>query len=190
MAATALAALMATSSAQAAPRCDELAADVQAAIAKDKSKTLMIVEDALVVNESCACDIVRAAIQAADADETLVQQIVQTAIAVAPKMAPVITECAGMDQNGIPKAVVASGKSGKDGKSVVPMKAPAEVLPPQKKSDTSSEYAIPSNIRGVYLMAPGGVGYITQQVPTEEKEDKPEHKRRKRHPVSPSYAAH
>jgi len=49
----------------------------------------MIVEDALVINESCACEIVKAAITAAKADAPMVKRIVQAAVAVSPEDGPV-----------------------------------------------------------------------------------------------------
>ena len=171
----------------AAPGCAEISADVQKAIAADPARMLMVVEDALVINESCACEIVQSAIQAANADEAMVQQIVQTAIAVAPKMTAVITECAGMTGEGSVLPVVAvSGKDGKGGKSVIPAAEP--YVPAEPVSGGSDFYAIPSSIRGVYLMAPGGVGVIEQPV---EVPDTPDSERRRRKiPVSPSYASH
>jgi hypothetical protein len=146
----------------AAPKCDQMASDVRNAVASDPAKTLMIVEDALVINESCACEIVRAAIEASKADDAMKQQIVQTALAVAPKMAPVINECSGMA--GSPPTAFAvptdsyedptySGKgNGKGAKDVLPVAPPVE--------DTPDFAYLPGDIRGIYLMAPGGVGII------------------------------
>jgi hypothetical protein len=183
--------------AHAAPNCDQISGDVRKAISSDPAKTLMIVEDALVINEACACEIVRTAIDASKADESLKQQIVQTALAVAPKMAPAITECAGVSGN-IPVPVPAatapaedaevtySGKSGKDGKSVLPVTPPPPV----------EEFTyIPRDIRGIYLIAPGGVGVIGERSVKEvceddkDENDKPKkHRRRVIHPISRSIA--
>jgi hypothetical protein len=124
---------------QAAPKCDDISNDVRKAISSDTAKTLMIVEDALVISEACACEIVRAAIEASKADEALKQQIVQTALA----------------------QVTYSGKSGKDAKSVLP------ILPPEPVEDVEEFTYIPRDIRGIYLIAPGGVGVIGQRT-TEE----------------------
>ncbi len=82
------------SSAQTASNCSEISNDVTAAVSKDPSKVLMVVEDALVINEGCASDIVKAAIVASKADASLANQIVQTAVSVAPKMATVINDAA------------------------------------------------------------------------------------------------
>lgn len=189
--------------AQAAPKCSEISEDVRKAIAGDPAKTLMIVEDALVINEACACEIVRAAIEASKADVNLKKQIVQTALAVAPKMAPAITECAGMQGN-VPAIVSApteeetygdvtySGKSGKSGKSVLP------VIPPAPVEDVEEFSYIPRDIRGIYLIAPGGVGVIgersVEKVCKDDKDhnggggDKPKHRRRITSPISRSIA--
>jgi hypothetical protein len=183
--------------ASAAPKCDDIANDVRKAIASDTAKTLMIVEDALVISEACACEIVRAAIEASKADEAMKQQIVQTALAVAPKMAPMITECAGMQGN-IPVPVAAapavaedaqvtySGKSGKDAKSVLP------ILPPEPVEDVEEFTYIPRDIRGIYLIAPGGVGVIgqrtTEEICDDDKDkdkDKDKHKPPHRRIISP-----
>jgi hypothetical protein len=181
--------------ASAAPKCDDIANDVRKAIASDTAKTLMIVEDALVISEACACEIVRAAIEASKADESLKQQIVQTALAVAPKMAPMITECAGMQGNvPVPVAttpavaedaqVTYSGKSGKDAKSVLP------VMPPPPVEDVEEFTYIPRDIRGIYLIAPGGVGVIGQRTTEEicdkdKDKDKGKHKPPHRRIISP-----
>jgi hypothetical protein len=187
--------------ASAAPKCDDISNDVRKAISSDPARTLMIVEDALVINESCACEIVRAAIEASKADTKLKQDIVQTALAVAPKMAPMITECAGIEGN-VPVATAAasatgapayevpedaevtySGKSGKGAKSVLPV-APVEPV---------EEFTyIPRDIRGIYLIAPGGVGVIgqrtTEEVCEDDKDkdkDKDKHKPPHRRVISP-----
>jgi hypothetical protein len=81
--------------AQSSNGCTEISNDVSVAVSKDSSKVLMVVEDALVINEGCAADIVRAAIIASKADAALAAQIMQTAVSVAPKMASVIHEAAG-----------------------------------------------------------------------------------------------
>jgi hypothetical protein len=85
-----------------------------------------------------------------------------------------ITECAGMQGNvpvPVPAAatpavaedaqVTYSGKSGKDAKSVLP------ILPPEPVEDVEEFTYIPRDIRGIYLIAPGGVGVIGQRT-TEE----------------------
>ena len=139
--------------------CDNIAKDVSTAVAKDPAKVLMIVEDALVINENCACEVVKAAIVAANADKSTVQQIVQTALAVAPKMAAVINECANAAAAGsIDSLAAASAEPTSGGKGA------REVLPPTPPADTeSSDFGSgwATNIRGVYLIQPAAGGFVS-----------------------------
>lgn len=146
--------------AQAASPCEDIARDVTSAIQKDTEKTLMIVEDALVINESCAGDIIRAAILASNADAALANEIVQTGISVAPKMAGVITDAAS---SVAPGAIVAS--AGNEAAVVVPTtsgnhggKVVLSTVTPEVEIE---EEFVPasSSIRGVYLMQPPPSGY-------------------------------
>lgn len=82
------------SMAEAEDKCRDIANDVKAAVEKDPAKVLMVVEDALVINEGCAGEIVKAAITASKADTRQADQIVQTALSVAPKMALEINDAA------------------------------------------------------------------------------------------------
>ncbi len=140
-------------SAQSASNCTEISNDVRVAVEKDPSKVLMIVEDALVINEGCAADIVKTAITASKADATLAGQIVQTGVSVAPKMAGVINDAASSVVPGlavaapaaeIERPILMSGKNPKN--PVVVDKNP--VVP-----DTEDFY-IPTSIRGVFLLMP------------------------------------
>jgi hypothetical protein len=147
--------------AQAAGNCSEIANDVRVAVEKDPSKVLMVVEDALVINEGCAGDIVRAAITASKADATLAGQIVQTASSVAPKQAVAINEAAASIVPGIAAVAAASPApvitevlpavaSGKNpGKQPV---MPVEPPPPEE------DFFVPSTIRGVFLIQPPASG--------------------------------
>jgi hypothetical protein len=58
------------------------------------SRVLMVVEDALTMNEQAACEIVREAITLTRADAKLVGEIVFTALKHSPAMAATIVECA------------------------------------------------------------------------------------------------
>ncbi len=142
--------------AQSAGGCAEISSDVSAAVAKDPSKVLMVVEDALVINESCAADIVKAAIVASKADAGLASQIVQTAVSVAPKMAGVINDAAGSVVPGLaavapdddtPRPVTASEKN--------PVNVKNPVLPP---APVEEDFFVPSSIRGVFLIQPPASG--------------------------------
>lgn len=112
----------------------------------------MIVEDALVINEKCACEIIRAAILASKADPTLLNQIVQTAISVSPKMSGVIMDCASSTAPGTPiiNQDTIQQPSGKEAKNPVPVILPAE----------EDFTPVPSSIRGVYLMQPPAGGFL------------------------------
>lgn len=141
--------------AQTANNCADIASDVKAAVEKDPSKVLMVVEDALVINEGCAADIVKAAITASKADAKQAEQIVQTAVSVAPKMAVAINEAAGSVVPGLVAVApdseperpvtVAGGKN--PGKNPVTPAAPAK-----------EDFFVPSTIRGVYLIQPPASG--------------------------------
>jgi hypothetical protein len=151
--------------------CEGISQDVAAAIAKDPTKTLLIVEDALVINEACAGDIVRAAIIASKADAALVNQIVQTATGVAPKKAAVIADAAN---SVAPGAVVAGGPAA----AVAPIsetvyvdKNPVQVIdknPVQVVSKNpvveivepvEEEFRGYSSFRGIYLIQPPPTGF-------------------------------
>lgn len=132
--------------------CDSISRDVASAVQKDPSKTLMIVEDALVINEACSCEIIKAAITASQADPAMVNQIVQTAISVAPKMSGVIMDCATSVSPGavtaISQPMTATTDSGKDVKNPLPV-----IAPPAEEPD----FAAPPHIIPVFLpSSPGG----------------------------------
>ena len=134
------------SSAQSSSNCAEISNDVRVAVEKDPSKVLMVVED----------DIVRAAITASKADATLANQIVQTAVSVAPKMAGVINDAATSVVPGLAAVApaeevtrpvtVAEGKNA--GKNPVIPAAPVQ----------EEDFFVPSTIRGVYLIQPPASG--------------------------------
>lgn len=172
--------------------CAEIAKDVREAVSKDPAKVLMIVEDALVINESCAGQIVMAAIQSSKADAALAGQIVQTAVAVSPNMSAVINEYAQAAATGAgaPLAVAAPaspagveesaknpGKnpvSGKNldaessGKSPVLPTTPTIPTVPEKSTGGSFGGSLYvgglSGIRGVYLVHPAGHGLTIEEL--------------------------
>lgn len=145
-----------------ASSCSEIANDVRAAVEKDPTKVLMVVEDALVISEGCAGDIVRAAIAASKADATLANQIVQTASTVAPKQVVAINEAAASIVPGVavasatPSAAVeqpvALTSEKNPGKNPVMPKNP--VVPPAPEED----FFVPATIRGVFLIQPPASG--------------------------------
>lgn len=135
--------------------CEDISKDVATAIKNDPSKTLMIVEDALVINESCACEIIKAAIVSSQADSSLVNQIVQTGISVAPKMSGVIMDCAtaiSPSATVTPTAVIPTEDPTYSGKN--PDKNPLPVAPVEE------DFIMSPSIRGVYLIQPPATGFV------------------------------
>ncbi len=154
--------------------CDDISRDVSAAIQKDPSKALMIVEDALVINESCACEIIKAAIIASQADSALVNQIVQTGISVAPKMSGVIVDCATAASPGSTISnveTVASVDPTDSGKNADKNPLPAPVV------EDDEDFIISPGIRGVYLIQPPPTGIVPDR----------KHRKCKNFPTSPCY---
>jgi hypothetical protein len=160
-----------------AATCDKVAADVRAAIEANPSKVLIIVEDAMVTNETCACEIVKTALIASKANEDLARQIVLTATNVAPNLTQLIAECA--------RGVLAGdGTAGKTGKEVADVygKEVKNVSPVQPVNDYA---AAPADIRGVYLIQPSAGAIVTKECDcTPPKKTPPP----KHHPQSPSNA--
>ncbi|MFM7180948.1 MAG: hypothetical protein ACKO2G_05735 [Verrucomicrobiales bacterium] len=74
--------------------CIQLAARVEVEIGKAPSEVLNIVRRAMVDNDACACDVVKAAIKASKADDTLTGLIVETAVKTRPARFKEIVECA------------------------------------------------------------------------------------------------
>jgi len=160
----AVAALLAQTTTQALaespPSCAKIAADVRDAVAKEPSKVLMIVEDALVINESCACEIVTSAIVASSADQALAKQIVETAVAVAPKMTAVIQDCAAAALGAQPATASNNGKQGA-GKQGAGKEPAFSVQPPREESaGTDYNHGGRVDIRGVYLTLPAAGGFV------------------------------
>lgn len=152
--------------AQAPASCTEISNDVRVAVEKDPSKVLMVVEDALVINEGCAADIVKTAITASKADPALAAQIVQTGVSVAPKMAGVINDAAVSVVPGLAAAapaadierpIMASEKNPKN--PIVVDKNP--IVPP-----STPDFYIPSSIRGVFLLMPPISGPLPPRIIT------------------------
>lgn len=204
---------------QTVPNCGQIAGDVKAAVSKDPSKVLMIVEDALVISESCACEIVKAAIAASAADAATIQQIVQTGIAVAPKYSAMITECASstgpvavatespVEESGKnPSGKNPSGKnaiaSSEGGKATNPIMPEVDTEGSRKSTGGPSLSNFSGNVRGVYLVYPAAGVITSSTVVHEDEEDeccgggthqpvKRANSRRTRNlvPLSPSEAA-
>lgn len=140
--------------AQSPASCTEISNDVRVAVEKDPSKVLMVVEDALVINEGCAADIVKTAIIASKADATLAAQIVQTGVSVAPKMAGVINDAAISVVPGL--AIAAPGPAEIERPIMVSEKNPKNPIVVDKNPvpPATEDFYIPTSIRGVFLLMP------------------------------------
>jgi hypothetical protein len=77
-----------------APDCYKVSTAVKAAVAAHPEKVLELVAAQVAQNESCACEVVKAAIVASGADKQLVAGIVEAAIEVAPSKVRIIGQCA------------------------------------------------------------------------------------------------
>ncbi len=157
---------VAKSSAQTVVNCTEISNDVRVAVEKDPSKVLMVVEDALVINEGCAADIVTTAITASKADPALAGQIVQTGISVAPKMAGVIQAAASSIVPGL--AVTAPAAQIERPVTVVDRNPKNPIVVDKNPIIPASEpdFFIPSNIRGVFLIQPPISGPLPPRIIT------------------------
>lgn len=175
LAVTALLALATSQAlAETPPPCEKIAADVRDAVAKEPSKVLMIVEDALVINESCACEIITSAIVASSADEGLAKQIVETAVAVAPKMTAVIQDCAAAALGAQPASNEESGKQGAGkqgaGKQGAGKEPAFSVQPPREEGSADYTHGGRVDIRGVYLTLPAAGGFVVVENEEHERE--------------------
>lgn len=77
-----------------APDCYKVSTAVKKAVAASPEKVLELVATQVAQNESCACEIVKAAIVATDADKKLVANIVSAAVESAPSKVRIIGQCA------------------------------------------------------------------------------------------------
>ena len=74
--------------------CLKLSVSVKHAVAAKPATVLEIVEKEVSANPDCACDVVKAAIQASKADSKTVAAIVETAATSAPDKMRLISQCA------------------------------------------------------------------------------------------------
>jgi len=72
--------------------CEDLCANLIAAIQQQPDTLEMRLEDALVINESCAAEIVASAMHAVRAEPHQVSKILETALKLAPRRSAVIRE--------------------------------------------------------------------------------------------------
>ena len=74
--------------------CVKVSSAVKSAVAADTDKVLEIVAVQIAANESCACEVIKAAIIASDANKDMVAKIVETGILEAPSKLRIIEQCA------------------------------------------------------------------------------------------------
>ena len=74
--------------------CQSIGEDVAISIGRNRERLLIVIEDALRRHSNCACEIVSAAVRAANGSEAVIAQIVETAVTVKPAQAAEIAECA------------------------------------------------------------------------------------------------
>ncbi len=151
--ATVFAAAALTTVSYAESKCDPVAKQQDAEIAKDKDNVLKIVETYVSQNPDCACYLIKSAIAAVNADEDLQKSIVLTALHAAPSQAAQIRSCIPAADAWVTAEMGGSGKS-PVGKGPV---GKGPVSPPAKDDDWG--VTPPAFGTGaVYLSAPGGSG--------------------------------
>jgi hypothetical protein len=118
--------------------CPALGLSVQQRVRMEPTRILEIVETELSVNPSCSCEVVKAALTAADANPELTAQVVEVAATVNPESLRLISQCAIA---AIPSSLEAvqtvlarldpgSGEIGYSSKSAKSAKSGKEVIPP------------------------------------------------------------
>jgi hypothetical protein len=74
--------------------CESVSLSVEQRIKMDSSNVLEILESEVAANPNCACEIIKTTIMASEADVSLVADIVEVAITVAPESMRMISQCA------------------------------------------------------------------------------------------------
>lgn len=74
--------------------CEGISLSVSQRVRLDESSLLEVVEKEVTANPTCACEIVKSAIKASDADVETVVSIVETAITSAPETIRMVSQCA------------------------------------------------------------------------------------------------
>lgn len=146
-------------------RCDKVFEEVRATVEKDPLKVLIAVEDAMVAHETCACEIVKGAIAGAKANADLTRQIVLAATHIAPQMASLIADCAGVPRppEGGTAAVASTTPDQNPGTTPDRASSPDSEAP----FDSGDYTLIPDDIRGVYLIQPATGGFAANTLSTD-----------------------
>lgn len=102
--------------------CETLCGELFNSIRMEPDKLVMRLEEALVIHESCAGDIVTAAIDAVNAEPNLVRKIVETAMDLAPAREAMITSA--VKNYKAPVVVAAAEEQTEVRRAVIPDAAP------------------------------------------------------------------
>ena len=162
--------------AEARPTCEAVARQVRASVSAAPDQVLKSLRDATEGSPGCACEAVKAAIKATDADAELVGQIVYTAVIAAPAEATTVAECAvaaAPEASATIKAALRRALSGGEKNPIVAGKNPIQnskapknpkspknmVIEEPAQVEDDPDFALsPVSIGGVYLVYPGGGG--------------------------------
>lgn len=147
--------------------CANLSAQVVEAVNADGASVLEVVRDQIALHPGCACDIVKAAIQASDASGESVAAIVEAAITTAPEQMAAITRCAiavAPDASAQVEGVLAkydalAGDSAKGGKG-------AFVPTPVQPSAWPNPLDFPGVGEGPSPLSPGALGIVPMWIST------------------------
>ncbi len=110
----------------AAITCETLCGELFSSIRMEPDKMVMRLEEALVIHESCAAEIVTAAMDAVNAEPGQVRKIVETAMELAPARAAMIT--AAVKNYSAPTVVAAAEEQMEVRRAVVPDAAPPKPM--------------------------------------------------------------
>lgn len=154
---------LSTASAVETELCSSLHASVTKAVSAAPESVLKLVAEQVAANPKCACEIVKAAISAAKADNATVVAIVEAAAAAAPDQLPVVLACAaavapqaasvladkfGAETDGSGKGVVGKEPVGK-----------APVMTQTVEEEYSEDFGfVRPGVGGIYLTIPNGSG--------------------------------
>lgn len=106
--------------------CETLCGELFTSIRMEPDKMVMRLEEALVIHEACAGEIVTAAIDAVNADPARVRKIVETAMDLAPARAATIT--AAVKNYTAPVVVAAAEEQMEVRRAVVPAAEPPKPM--------------------------------------------------------------
>ena len=147
--------------------CHAISSGLRKAVASNPSQVLVLVEDSMIANGFCACEIVKAGILGAGANagtaeaNRLVEQIVYAAITVNPSMSSIIVECAMAVAPGASaeiQAALSKALGGAKGGGVLREAAP--------------DFGSSPGLSGIYLIPPVASGAVLIREVFEKCEEK------------------